>query len=184
MDQTQQLMSTAMLLRRVRSADARAKERLVSIYQPILMRWARGRLPGNARGLAETQDLVQMTLIQALDRVDQFDSYREGAFLAYLRKILTNLICNEIRRPQVRYATTDVGPENLPANESALSQDQWLQYEEALAKLKEPDRECIVLRLEFGLTYGEIAAAMRKPSANAARMSVSRALVNFAAQMA
>ena len=48
----------------------------------------------------------------------------------------------------------------------------------------ESEREGIILRLEFGLTYGEIATAMHKPSANAARMFVSRALVNFASHMA
>lgn len=184
MHQTQQLMSTATLLHRVRSGDARAKERLVTIYLPILMRWAKGRLPLHARSLAETQDLVQITLIQALDHVDTFESYREGAFLAYLRKTLMNLIHNEIRRPQTRYADGGVRPEDLPADESVLSRDDWLQYEKALGQLKESERESIILRLEFGLSYGEIAAAMRKPSANAARMSVSRALVSFAAHMA
>jgi RNA polymerase sigma-70 factor (ECF subfamily) len=183
MDQTQQLMSTANLLRRVRGGDPAAKERLVAIYLPILMRWARGRLPMTARSLAETQDVVQMTLIRALEHVDAFESYREGAFLAYLRKILMNLVCNEIRRPQSQYAASQVEPNDLPSNGSGLSQDQRLQYEQALAQLKEADRESIILRLEFGLSYGEIAAAMRKPSANAARMCVSRALVNFAAHM-
>lgn len=176
-------MSTASLLRRVRGGDAAAKERLVAIYLPILMRWARGRLPMTARSLAETQDIVQMTLIRALDRVDDFESYREGAFLAYLRKILMNMVCNEIRRPQSRYVDSHVEPKDLPWSGSGLTQDQLLQYEQALAKLKEADRESIILRLEFGLSYGEIAAAMRKPSANAARVFVSRALVNFATHM-
>lgn len=183
MDQTQQLMSTANLLHRIRSGDAVAKERLVAIYLPILMRWAKGRLPVTARSLAETQDLVQMTLIRALNHIDDFKSYREGAFLAYLRKILMNIVYNEIRRPQSKFADPTTNPEDLPPNESALSQEQIIQYEGALAKLKEADRESIILRLEFGLSYGEIAAAMRKPSANAARMFVSRALVNFATYM-
>jgi len=176
-------MSTANLLHRVRGGDAMAKERLVAIYLPILMRWARGRLPVKARSLSDTQDLVQMTLIRALDNVKDFKSHREGAFLAYLRAILMNLIRNEIRRPQARHVGAKLKPEDLPANEPKLSQDQIIQYETALAQLKEADRESIILRLEFGLSYGEIAAAMRKPSANAARMFVSRALINFATFM-
>jgi len=184
MDQTQQLMSTANLLRRVNGGDAIAKERLVAIYLPILMRWGKGRLPMTARSMAETQDLVQMTLIRALDNIGEFESYREGAFLAYLRKILMNLIYNEIRRPQSRLGGAEFKPENIPADESPITQDQMIQYEKALAKLKDADREGIILRLEFGLSYGEIAAAMRKPSANAARMFVSRALANFATYIA
>lgn len=184
MQQTQQLTSTATLLRSVRKGDKQAKNRLVAIYLPILMRWGKGRLPSHARGLAETQDLVQMTLIRALDKVDDFESYREGAFLAYMRKTLMNLVYNEIRRPQTRYSSSDVTAEDLPENDPRMTMDEFLHYENALARLNEADREGIVLRLEFGLSYGEIAAAMRKPSANVARMFVSRALVSFAAHMA
>jgi len=184
MDQTSQLMSTATLLESVRGGDVGARERLVSIYMPILMRWAKGRLPTNARSLAETQDVVQLTLIRVLDQVSTFESHREGAFLAYLRKTLMNVILNEIRRPQSRLTHPDVTPEDLPASEPPISLDQQIQYEEALSKLREVDREGIILRFEFGLSYGEIAAAMRKPSANAARMLVSRALVHFASHMA
>jgi RNA polymerase sigma-70 factor (ECF subfamily) len=183
MDQTQQLMSTATLLKRVRGGDPKAKERLVAIYMPILTHWAKGRLPGHARSLAETQDLVQATLIRALEKVDSFESYREGAFLAYMRRTLMNLILNEIRRPQTQTAQARVSPDELPVGTQTPDLDQLIQYDEALSKLKASDREGIILRLEFGLSYGEIAAAMRKPSANASRMFVSRALVNFAEQM-
>ena len=58
MDQTQELVSTAALLDRVRAGDPKAKERLVAIYLPLLMRWGSGRLPSYARSPAETQDLV------------------------------------------------------------------------------------------------------------------------------
>ena len=184
MNQTQELTSTATLLDRVRLGDAQAKERLVAIYLPLLMRWAKGRLPSYARSLSETQDLVQMTLIRALDNVQNFESHREGAFLAYLRKILMNLICNEIRRPDTRLVDPATNPNEIVDSEPKWSVDEILTYEAALEKLDEKEREGIVLRLEFGLSYGEIAAAMRKPSANAARMFVSRALVNFASHMA
>ena len=45
------------------------------------------------------------------------------------------------------------------------------------------EREGVVLRMECGLSYPEIAGAMGKPSANAARMLVVRALVPLAEAM-
>jgi DNA-directed RNA polymerase specialized sigma24 family protein len=92
------LESTTSLLQQVAAGDDQARERLCQHFLPILSRWAHGRLPDYARDLSETQDLVQAALIRALDHVEDFESLREGAFLAYLRKILLNNIRMEIRR--------------------------------------------------------------------------------------
>src|SRR5690606_2412050 len=95
---TEKLESTASLLAMVKGGDEAARERLCALYLPMLMRWAHGRLPPQARGLAETCDLVQATLIQALAQLGRFESRHEGAFLAYLRTALLNNLRNEIRR--------------------------------------------------------------------------------------
>ena len=80
---------TAVLLRRVRSSDGderqAARDRLMARFLPRLRRWARGRLPHTARSRAETDDLVQLTLLRALRNVDEFENRGDGAFLAYLR---------------------------------------------------------------------------------------------------
>ena len=57
------------------------------------------------------------------------------------------------------------------------------QYEGALGRLSEPEREAIVARIEMGHGYEEIARALGKPSPDAARMAVSRALVRLAEEM-
>jgi len=181
--QTRRLSSTAALLDRVRDGDQQAKEQLAQIYLPLLRKWAHGRLPEYARGLAETDDLVQETLISALGRVDDFEARREGAFLAYLRQILVNAVRREIRRPQSRHQHQRAESEPPePQLQDRITPDakSLMDYENALARLRPEAREAVILRLEFGLTFGEIAAAMRKPSANAARMAVSRALVSLA----
>lgn len=92
MDRPAALESTATLLARVREGDAGARDRLCGQYLPILMRWAHGRLPPVARDLAETADLVQVTLVKALNAVDRFQPRHEGAFLAYLRTALLNVV--------------------------------------------------------------------------------------------
>jgi RNA polymerase sigma-70 factor (ECF subfamily) len=59
-----------------------------------------------------------------------------------------------------------------------------LDYERALKALPEPQRQAVVLRLEFGLSYPEIAIELESPSANATRMMVSRSLVRLARDLA
>src|SRR5690606_31043457 len=76
--------SSVELLRRVRSGDQEALDILLRRYVPALRRWARGRLPTWARDLAETEDLVQDTILKTFQRLDTFDYRREGALQAYL----------------------------------------------------------------------------------------------------
>jgi RNA polymerase sigma-70 factor (ECF subfamily) len=178
------LETTASLLALVRQGDDAARERLVSRYQPALTRWAHGRLPTRARGLSDTDDLVQITLLDALDHVKGFEPRHAGAFLAYMRRILINkirdLIREAARRPpkaQLDEAVPDWGPSPL---ESAVGSETMRRYERALAQLTDEQQEAVVMRIEMGFTYPEIAAAMGSPSSNAARMLVSRGLVRLA----
>ncbi|PYQ57371.1 MAG: hypothetical protein DMF53_22880 [Acidobacteria bacterium] len=50
--------------------------------------------------------------------------------------------------------------------------------------LKPEDREVILARLELGLSYQQIAQSLGRPSADAARVAVSRALLRLAREMA
>lgn len=176
---------TAVLLDRIRAGDARAADELAARFLPPLRRWARGRLPLRARHLAETDDLVQIALVRALNRVEDFDSRREGAFLAYLRQILLNALRDEIRRADRRGERVD--PEDAAAEpslvEDAVGVDVLVAYETALAELSPALQEAIVLRVEFQWSYAEIAAATGSPSANATRMAITRGLVQLAEVM-
>lgn len=183
----QQLDSTASLLERVAGGSTEAREALVRRFLPLLKRWAHGRLPQRARDLAETDDLVQISLLRALDRVGHFESHREGAFLAYLRTVLLNAVRDEIRRVDRRPLKEEL-PEQLPESapsllEQTLSRETLDTYERALARLPAEHQEAVILRVEFGYSYPEIASALGKPSSNAARMTVSRALAKLAESM-
>ncbi len=57
------------------------------------------------------------------------------------------------------------------------------QYDAALDRLKPEEREAIVSRVEFDLSYAELAEVLGKSSPDAARMSVVRALVRLAEEM-
>jgi len=175
---------TARLLARVREGDERARDRLFERFLPILTRWAHRRLPPGARGLADTDDLVQVTLIRALRNVPTFEARREGAFLAYLRTIMMNAVREEIRRSRAllrREHVVSVGRQPVPCElERLIGRERLAAYERGLLTLAEEQREAVLLRLEFGLSHAEIAEALGKPSANAARMTVARAITALA----
>ncbi len=183
------LESTAFLLSKAKNGDSAARETLCSIYVPVLTKWAHGRLPLYARDLSETDDLVQISILKALDKLETFNPMGEGAFLAYLRKILLNSIRSEIRRYGNKSNKTssiddvELIDEDSTLLEKAVGLEIIEKYEVALSNLSEQPREAIILRVEFGYTFPEIAVAMNCNSANAARMIVTRALHKLAENM-
>src|SRR5438105_2858446 len=92
------LESTRELVDRVRAGDLAARDRLIARYLPILTRWAHGRLPHASRDLSETADLVQSTMLRAFQRLPTFEVEGPGAFFAFLRQVMTNILRDEIRR--------------------------------------------------------------------------------------
>jgi RNA polymerase sigma-70 factor, ECF subfamily len=183
-----ELIGTLDLLERFKLGDEQAVAVLVERAIPPLRRWARGRLPAWARGLAETQDLVQSALIRALPRLKDFEATHPGALQAYLRQAVANHIRDEIRkvgsRPTAQLADSqypDSGPSPL---EQVIGHEAFERYEAALATLKPGDREAIVARVELQQSYEEVAIALEKPSANAARVAVARAVKNLVKAMA
>ena len=179
--------STTQLLLRIRAGDPRAKDILAARYLKALNRLAHGRLPAGARGMLDTDDLVQVTLIRALEHVESFEPQGPGSFLAYLRRSLLNQIRDQARRvarsPGQSELSDDVAsPERSPLEE-AIGRDALERYEKALSKLSPEQEEAVVLRLELGFTYDQIAEAIGRPTANAARMLVTRALARLAETM-
>ena len=179
--------STAALLARVREGDEPSRTRLVARYLPMLRTWASGRLPAHARGPMDTDDLVQITLIRALESVQGFQPQREGAFLSYLRSILMNALRDQLRRAHVRRAgeiVDDHVPDPSPTVlDEVIGKDTMKRYDAALAELTESQREAVILRLEFGYSHLEIADAIGVSSADAARMLIGRAMVRLAELM-
>jgi len=173
------LTSTLELLERFKQGDDEAMDLLVERSLPPLKRWARGRLPHWARGTADTQDLVQDAVVRALPRLKAFEARHPGALQAYLRQAITNHIRDEIRRVNTRPAAElrDSHPDMSPSPlEEAIGREGVERYEAALKELRPADREAIIARIELQQSYEEVAIALGKPSADAARMAVTRAL--------
>ncbi|HEY2396933.1 MAG TPA: sigma-70 family RNA polymerase sigma factor [Rudaea sp.] len=172
---------TVALIRRIRDGDGGARDVLLKRYLPVLRRWAHGRLPPSARDLSDTDDLVQVTLLRALNHIDEFDARHTGSFLAYLRQILLNQVRDELRRQQRRPGATELDTElpdleTPPLVEQMLGHERVRAYESALAQLPKRQQELIVMRMEFGMSYPEIATEVDSTS-DAVRVMVARAIV-------
>lgn|SRR5207253_8320342 len=174
------------LLDRARSGDEDALNDLCARYLPRLQKWAHGRLPAWARGALDTQDLVQDTLTQVVQRLGSFEPRHDGAFQAYLRQALLNRMRDQMRWAQRR--PTDVLASDRMSDrpspiEEAIGSETLARYEAALQRLKAADREAIIARIELGQPYTEVARALGKPTVAAAHVAVSRALVKLAKEM-
>lgn len=177
---------TQQLLHRIRAGDAHARERLLARYLPMLRRWAHGRLPLHARDLGDTDDLVQATLLRTLGQLDRFEYEGGGCFLGYLRHVLLNVLRNEIRRSGVHAGAPlpDEIADDAAASplEATIGRERLRRYEAALAALPRRSQELLVMRIEFGLDYEDIADETGL-SRDAIRMAIKRAVTELAKRM-
>ena len=178
---------TAELLERARTGDRNALEQLFERHTPLLQRWAAGRLPQWARDAVDTVDLVQETMLGAFRNLDGFEPRGEGALQAYLRQAFVNRIRSRLkavaRRPPAEALDSGLVDDGTSPLEAAIGSETLERYETALARLEPDIRAAVVARVELQLTYAEIAELLDKPSADAARMAVARALIRLADEM-
>jgi RNA polymerase sigma-70 factor, ECF subfamily len=180
-------LSSAELIHRARDGDRTALDVLFARYLPALRRWASGRLPQWSRDGLDTVDLVQETMVKSLKHVNRFECRGQGALLAYLRQGVLNQIKdqkrNATRRPPISALDSAIQDDAPSPVEEAIGEEAVQRYETALARLKDEEQQAVIARLELGHNYAEIATLLNKPSRDAARMLVARALVKLAQEM-
>jgi RNA polymerase sigma-70 factor (ECF subfamily) len=179
--------STALLLSRARQGDRAALDDVFARQAQMLRRWASGRLPPWARGVTDTDDLIQDALLQTFKRLDEFDARGTGALNAYLRQAVINRLRDELRRQSHRPVALQP-PEWVRAGEPspldrAIAAEAVARYERALDRLRPGEKECLVARLELGFSFEELAEWTHRPSADAARKATERALVRLVEEM-
>lgn len=178
---------TIELLQLAKQGDPQAMERIMERYLPRLQRWARGRLPGHARSMLDTSDLVQETLMRTLQGLGRVEVRGPGGFEAYVRQAVLNGIKDQIRRAGIREGPSEV-PTDLASSEpspleNAIGAELLARYERGMETLDEEDRRLLHLRVELEFDYDEIAAMTGRPSRDAARMAFQRALTRLAEAM-
>jgi RNA polymerase sigma factor (sigma-70 family) len=187
MPQPSDAEATGRLLERARAGDRAARDAIFERYLPRLNRWASGRLPRWARDVTDTHDLVQDTLLRAFNVIERFEPRSELALQVYLRQAVANRVRDELRRfgrraghDPLQESCADLGPSPL---EAAIGAEAAERLDRALERLAEGDRELIIARVELGWSFEEIAAALGRTNAAAARKACQRALVKLAQEM-
>jgi RNA polymerase sigma factor (sigma-70 family) len=176
------------LIQKAKAGDTEAQNRLLARYRPRIFRWATGRMPSYARDFTDTEDIVQLAFVGLVKNFDSFHYEGDWSLQAYLRKSVVNEIRKQIRRRE-RLPAVQALPENLPSSylcpyESAVGKEAFARYNAALETLSPIEQEAVIAWVELGCRHKEIMELVNKPSVDAARMFVSRALEKLAKGMA
>ena len=173
-----------------------ALNQLYTVYAERVRWMVRFRMSKDLRSKLESMDVVQDTLIHALNGLDGFTYKNEGDFVRWLSKIADNELQGSLRRlhadkrdirREVRLGTYGSttgsravgapGPIHATTPSVILSKKEDLsRLEDAIDQLKPEYREIIVLAKIEGLSYKEIGERVGK-SADAVGMLLSRAMV-------
>jgi RNA polymerase sigma-70 factor (ECF subfamily) len=175
--------SSLTLLERARAGDDGAMDALLTRYRPRLVRWARHRLRPVSRDLADTDDLVQNTLIKLVRNLEGFHCEGPAGFQQYLRLSIANAIRDEVKKSARRPLWEPVERSLASALPSPLRQmevqEHLERYETALAQLSPDEQGAIIARFELGFTHDELAAALGKGTPDAARKLCCKAIARL-----
>jgi RNA polymerase sigma-70 factor (ECF subfamily) len=148
-------------------------------YRPYLRTLAGAQFPRQLRGKLDPSDVVQKTLLKTHENFAQFRGRTDSELVAWLRRILTNVLTDELRRAAA--AARDVALEQSigPAleqssarleawlagngaspSEQAVRHEELLRLAEALAQLPEDQRTAVELQQLEGLSVEAIAREM------------------------
>ncbi|MEX2212831.1 MAG: sigma-70 family RNA polymerase sigma factor [Phycisphaeraceae bacterium] len=150
-------------------------------YRRFLTILARVHLDPRLMGKLDASDIVQQTLLEAHLQREQFRGTTEGERAAWLRRILTHNLADELRA--LRTAKRDIGRERnlcdaldrssarldalLAAEQTSPSMpmqrdEQAVALADALVQLPDAQRDAIVLQFWHGWSLKQIAEHMEK----------------------
>ncbi|HMC09600.1 MAG TPA: sigma-70 family RNA polymerase sigma factor, partial [Actinomycetota bacterium] len=168
-------MTERILVQAAQSGRSEATDELVERYYPRVYSFVATLQSGDA------EDLTQEVFARALGALPRFNGeYQFGAWLLQIaRNVCIDEARRQVRRPQptdpvdlVELETSDSLPDHVW--ESVSSEIAVATVHRALAKLPKRQRTVLVLRELEGMSYADIAVALRI-STRAVEISLSRA---------
>jgi len=172
------------LIRRAQSADQAAFSRLYELFRPRLAKFLY-----NATGdYWLTDELTNDTFFRVHRALGTLQKYRESSFLSFLFRTAANLLCDHNRRKRIpTTAIENDSWDNFPAhNQSQPQPADYLESQERAQMLRQaldqlPADQAVLISLAHfdELTAGQIASILDKPSAQAVRAALHRAMNNL-----
>jgi RNA polymerase sigma-70 factor (subfamily 1) len=177
-----------------------AVEQLIAHYRPFLTNLARQLMSPALNATLGESGVVQEVSVRVWRRVHSFRGRSRGEFEAWLQRITTNVVRDQVdraeaeqrdwRREEHPQSAGDSGrttsgvwlddgssPSNL-----LIHEEQWGQFWEALETLPARQRAALTLRLFHRLSDADIGRALGC-SANAAQLARARAVARLAAEL-
>jgi len=186
------------LLNQAKDGDATAQGQLLGRFESWLQVLARIQLDSHLRAKFDPADVVQQTMLDAVQGLPQFRGTTEAELTAWLRQILSRALAHEIRRyhgAQKRDLSLEVSLDAQLAQSSqrlgamlagtgpspsqqAARRELDVLFAEALGRLPDDYREVLILRHLEDLSHDQIAERMNR-TPGAVRMLWIRALAAF-----
>lgn len=182
-----------MLLAKHQAGDPRALNALLERHYPNVERIVRVRLRAAGDARADCSDLVQQTMIQALQNLDQFEQREDARLIDWLARIAEREVLahhrkqraarRDVRRETPKLESDDaaaplhvaVSGDSTPSERAARDDDKAV-LDQCIAALPEDMREVLLLRDFAGASWSHIAEQLGRPSSDAARKQHERAL--------
>lgn len=161
------------------AGEARARDRLLAVIHPMVLRYCRARLGRHESVLGSADDVAQEVCLAVVGALPHY-AIRGLSFRAFVYGIAAHKVTDAFRAigrnrsdpvPEVPDAPVDVdGPEHR-----ALAVELGERLTSLLHVLTDRQREVIVLRIAVGLSAEETAQAVRS-TPGAVRVTQHRAL--------
>ena len=145
------------LLRRIRSGDRQAAERLVDEHYQSVYRW----LLQLCRHREHAADLTQETFVQVWDGLDGFRG--QASLRTWIHRIAYHTYLRTQRHPTPEPQPLSEVPDVPGPDTVQVALTRHLVHE-ALARLPEKQRDVVVLHYLHGLTAAEVAEVLQVPT--------------------
>ncbi len=161
------------------SDEVRPGPRAPAAFREYLRVLAGARFPAKLRSRLDPSDIVQKTLVKAHQNLAGFRGQTDAAMAAWLRRILTNVLIEELRRAAAAARDVEMERSIGPALEDSSARlEAWLadggsspeerasrnedlcRLAEALARLPEAQRQAIELQQLGGYSVKAVARQM------------------------
>jgi RNA polymerase sigma-70 factor, ECF subfamily len=141
-------------------------------YYPVLCRYAYARLGSSA----EAEDVASHTFLKAYEAIGRYE-YRERPMLAWLHTICRNLTNKRRGSSWARTVALAEADETAALTPEADFANR-LDLMEAVVKLKDQQRDVVILRFSLGMSLRETAGVLNTTEA-AVHSLQTRALANL-----